>query len=92
MIWDFIERMSVSPLIYKCYITKDEETLLQKKGITIYYRRIKKHSLKCYTAAAGKAKGTIKKGKLLVLITLMHGKIQMPLFKEAAAFMIYLYR
>ena len=31
----------------------------------IYYRRIKKHSLKCYTAAAGKAKGTIKKRKII---------------------------
>ena len=39
----------------------------KKKGITIYYRRIKKHSLKCYTAAAGKAKRELlKKGKLLV--------------------------
>lgn len=34
MIWDFLlERMSVSPLIYKCYITKDEETLLQKRKV-----------------------------------------------------------
>ena len=68
MIWDFLlERMSVSPLIYKCYITKDEETLLQKRkvlrSITDELRSI---PLNATQQQLEKQKELLKKGKLLV--------------------------
>lgn len=68
MIWDFLlERMSVSPLIYKCYITKDEETLLQKRkvlrSITDELRSI---PLNATQQQLEKQKKLLKKGKLLV--------------------------
>lgn len=67
MIWDFLlERMSVSPLIYKCYITKDEETLLQKrKVLRSITDEIKKLPLNATQQQLEKQKELLKKRKII---------------------------
>lgn len=68
MVWDFLlERMSVSPLVYKCYISKEEEILLQKRkllrSITDELRRIPLNASKQQLETQKKL---LKKGKLLL--------------------------
>ncbi len=68
MVWDFLlERMSVSPLVYKCYISKEEEILLQKRkllrSITDELRRIPLNASKQQLETQKKL---LNKGKSLV--------------------------